>query len=139
MEYNEDYSDDLYAETQTTEFLKAEKDKYSIEVDDGFALPPLMLCFRFVGHPSNPRLQESIAKACIIGKKVAIKKNGQSVGVFVCNGMNDSFDAFPLLMENPLAFSQLLNSTHAFVLRKFQPSTRNTQMTVESAASETGK
>jgi len=135
MEYNDEYAGGLFSETQDENYQKAEKDKYSIEVDEGFALPPLMLCFRFTGHPSNPRLQEEVAKACIAGRKVTIKKNGQAVGAFCCNGLSDSLDAFPPLRENPLAFTQLMNSAHAFVLRKFQPSTKNTQ-TVESAANE---
>jgi hypothetical protein len=133
MEYNENYSGDLFSETTTEEFQKAEKDKYTLEMDDGFRMPPLMLAFRFVGHPTNPRLQEEVAKACIIGKKVVVKKNGEAIGSVVINSTSDSFDAFPVLQEHPKAFSHLMNSAHAFVLKKFSPSIKNTQTVVSAA------
>lgn len=133
-EYNSAYARDMFEEIATDP--NVEKDEYSVSVDDGFKLPPLMLAFRYCNTPSNPKLQEMVTKACIIGKKVSIKKNGQAVGEFILNGMDNSFDAFPVLIEHPLGFSRLMNSAQAFVLKKFTPSPKSTASQGQAAARE---
>jgi hypothetical protein len=134
QEYNADYARDAFEELATAP--DAEKDSYSVSVDDGFKLPPLMIAFRYVNNPSNSRLQEEVAKACIVGKKVTILKNGAEVGSFILNGQSDTFDAFPVLIENPIGFSRLMNSAQAFVLKKFTPSPKNTANPGQAAASK---
>jgi hypothetical protein len=135
QEYNASYAKDMLEDIATTP--NSEKDTYTVKVDDGFKLPPLMLAFRFCSNPENPRLQEAVAKACIIKRQVKLFKNDVEIGTFVLNNAEDSFDAVPALTENPLAFSRLINSAQAFVLKKFTPSPRSTATPGQAAATET--
>jgi hypothetical protein len=135
QEYNASYAMDLLEDMATDP--NVEKDSYAVKVDDGFRMPPLMLAFRFCSKPENPRLQEAVAKACILKRQVKLFKNGVEVGTFVLNNAEDSFDAVPALIEHPLAFSRLINSAQAFVLKKFMPSPRSTAVPGQAAATET--
>ncbi len=134
QEYNADYARNMFEEIATAP--DTEKDSYSVSVDEGFKLPPLMLAFRYVSNPSNPRLQEEVTKACIMGKEVSILKNESKIGTFILNDMSNTFDAFPVLIENPIGFSRLMNSAQAFVLKKFTPSPKNTAIPGQAAASK---
>jgi hypothetical protein len=130
MNYSYDHT---FSDEQSDNFLKAfeSPDKikaYSFDVEDGFGSVPLKDSLKFFEYWTSDKtgddfeeLKDKIAHYAIKGKMITIKLDGQDLGQFKINSIDDSWDAFDILCEHPIALRLIMNSAHWYVLGKFKP------------------
>jgi hypothetical protein len=119
MEYNKDYWEDVLSSIGDA---SSASDRYSIEIEPGFGMPPVRDVIAFISAPHDVDLQDRNARFCILGKTIKIKFDGELVG----NGMqfNDiesPWDLWPDLAKHPMALITIRELAAAFVLKNSIP------------------
>lgn len=93
--------------------------KVGEEMAEDFNTPPLMKMVNFMTNIGDVSIQEEITRHCILKKKVTVLLDGEAVGSFQMNNLNDLWEAFDVLKAHPGAFSLILNLCQSFVIKKY--------------------
>jgi hypothetical protein len=126
----EKYNSDYYTEAVkafTDSVKQADKiARYSIGVENGLADPPVLHMLRFMGDTGDLNKQSEIAHYCILKRMITVYLDDKSVGSFQFNSIDDPWESSPVIVEHPLAFSEILNLATGHVIKKYLPHLKNT-------------
>lgn len=92
-------------------------DRFKVRLPEGLNTASALEICRLVQSPDlDARVR--LARICLRGKPCEIDLPDGKVGKFVLSDESDSFDAFPVFSEHPLALLAVVDAIYGFVLKK---------------------
>lgn len=131
-EYNSDYP-----KACLDDFIKQYDDdyetaKYSIIIDGDFSDPPLLKFCQYLNKADDIEYMDLMVRYCIVGKNVTINLDGEKIGTFRLNNINDDWSVIPYfaLDQHPLAYNVLCNIVGGYLTKKSMPPKKKTSAVV---------
>jgi hypothetical protein len=120
------------ANTSIIDFLKSSENyqQFSIDIDGGFAKPPVLSICRAMNEGMNFDHQVELTKYCILGKNVKIYLDEKEIGNIIMTSVDAKFDVFPVFEEYPMSLQCLIDTCIAHISKKYLPSLKNTAPTM---------
>lgn len=106
---------------------------YEVEVDGGFAEPPLLECARALtdaagqGGEASVDTKDKILRYSIFQRMVTIRFRGKELGKMQMNSMTDQWDNFPVLKGNASLLMLLQGLSYMAMVEKSLPPSEGDQ------------
>lgn len=106
-----------------------EAQQYTVDVEGSFKTPPMLQMAIFMGDTSNREQQDLMTRHAILGKKVTVLLDGQSIFSFQMNNLTDHWEAFVGFEEHPMAYQVIVDMVVASIVKKWSARRKKTPET----------
>ena len=93
-------------------------DQFEVTFPDGINTAEVMEICRVIQNPTFDN-KIRLIKICIAGKNVEVKCPNGEIQKFCMTTEADSFDAFPLFRDDPLALVAIADTLYGYILKKY--------------------
>jgi len=118
MLYTGDYIKDSLAKFADQFDADYEKAEYTIEIDGIFRDPPVVKICQFMENAGDKEYQDLMIRHCVLDRGVSILLDGDRVGAFHLNSLNDAWEAIPVFNDHPMAYMALANVVMSYLAKK---------------------